>query len=92
MGGYCSASSAWRFEQGGDLSNGFGTWADVPHRGARVVVPGLGHDQLQRDALLEGTAQVWDLAGGAAPRALTGHDGWVTAVAVSADGRISGLI
>ena len=52
VGGYCSASSAWRFEQGGDFSDGFGTWADVPHRGARVAVPGLGHDQLQRDALL----------------------------------------
>ena len=52
VGRYCSASSAWRFEQGGDLSDGFGAWADVSHRGARVAVPGLGHDQLQRDALL----------------------------------------
>ena len=52
VGGYCSASSARRFEQGGDFSDGFGTWADVPHRGARVPVPGLGHDQLQRDVLL----------------------------------------
>src|SRR5215470_15066126 len=51
-GGWCLASSAWRFEQSGDLGNGFGTWADVPHRGARVAVPGLGHDQLQRDTLL----------------------------------------
>src|SRR5215472_18000706 len=51
-GGYWgSASPAWRFEQGGDLSDGFGAWADVPHRGARVAVPGLGHDQLQGDAL-----------------------------------------
>jgi hypothetical protein len=52
VGGYCSASSAWRFEQGGDFSDGFGTGANVPHRGARVAVPGLGHDQLQRDTLL----------------------------------------
>jgi hypothetical protein len=52
VGGYCSASPAWRFEQAGDLSDGFGTWADVPHRGARVAVPGLGHDQLQGDAFL----------------------------------------
>ena len=52
MGGYCLASPAWRFEQGGDLSDGFGAGADVPHRGARVAVPGLGHDQLQGDALL----------------------------------------
>jgi hypothetical protein len=52
VGRSCSASSAWRFEQAGDLSDGFGAWADVPHRGARVPVPGLGHDQLQRDTLL----------------------------------------
>ena len=31
--------------------------------------------------------RVWDLAGAAAPRVLTGHDGPVVAVAVSADGR-----
>jgi hypothetical protein len=42
-------------------------------------VPGqLSHD---------GTVRVWDLAGTAAPRVLTGHDGRATAVAVSADGR-----
>ena len=69
VGGYCSASPAWRFEQGGDLSDGFGTWADVPHRGARVAVPGLGHDQLQRDALLaevsrRGVAQLVQLPPG----------------------------
>jgi hypothetical protein len=52
LGGSCLASSAWRFEQSGDLSDSFGTWADVSHRGARVAVPGLGHDQLQGDALL----------------------------------------
>ena len=52
VGGYCLASPAWRFEQGGDLSDGFGAWTDVPHSGARVAVPGLGHDQLQGDALL----------------------------------------
>ncbi|MGH3189547.1 MAG: hypothetical protein ACRDPY_44945 [Streptosporangiaceae bacterium] len=40
------------FEQGGDLGDGFGAWADIPHRGPRVTVPGLGHDQLQGDALL----------------------------------------
>ena len=51
-GGCYSASPAWGFEQGGDLSDRFGTWTDVPHRGARVAVPGLGHDQLQGDALL----------------------------------------
>ena len=51
VGGYCSASPAWRFEQGGDLSDGFGTWTDVPHRAARVAMPGLGHDQLQGNAL-----------------------------------------
>ena len=33
------------------------------------------------------TVRVWDLAGTAAPRRLTGHDGEVRAVAVSADGR-----
>jgi WD40 repeat protein len=43
-------------------------------------VPGqLGHH--------DGTVRVWDLVGTAAPRVLTGHDGLVTAVAVSADGR-----
>jgi WD40 repeat protein len=31
--------------------------------------------------------RVWDLAGTAPPRVLTGHTGWVHAVAVSADGR-----
>jgi hypothetical protein len=50
VGGYCSASPAWRFEQDGDLSDGFGAGVDVPHRGARVAVPGFGYDQLQRDA------------------------------------------
>jgi hypothetical protein len=69
VGRYCSASSAWRFEQGGDLSDGFGAWADVPHRGARVAVPGLGHDQLQRDTLLaemggRGVAQLVQLPPG----------------------------
>ena len=33
------------------------------------------------------TVRVWDLAGAAAPRVLTGHHGEVSAVAVSADGR-----
>ena len=35
----------------------------------------------------DGTVRVWDLAGTAAPRVLTGHTGAVRAVAVSADGR-----
>ena len=35
----------------------------------------------------DGTVRVWDLAGDAAPRVLTGHAGPVNAVAVSADGR-----
>ena len=35
----------------------------------------------------DGTVRVWDLAGTAAPRVLTGHAGAVWAVAVSADGR-----
>ena len=46
----------------------------------RAAVSGGGDD---------GTVRVWDLAGTAAPRVLTGHDGWVSAVAVSADGRTS---
>ena len=33
--------------------------------------------------------RVWDLAGTAGPRVLTGHDGPVSALAVSADGRIA---
>jgi WD40 repeat protein len=42
-------------------------------------VPGqLGHDD---------TVRAWDLVGTAAPRVLTGYDGRVTAVAVSANGR-----
>jgi hypothetical protein len=69
VGGCCSASPAWGFGQGGDLSDGFGAWADVPHRGARVAVPGLGHDQLQRDALFaevggRGVAQLVQLPPG----------------------------
>ena len=35
----------------------------------------------------DGMVRVWDLAGAAAPRELTGHDGEVEAVAVSGDGR-----
>jgi WD40 repeat protein len=35
----------------------------------------------------DGMVRVWDLAGTAAPRALTGHAGPVYAVAVSMDGR-----
>ena len=38
-------------------------------------------------AASDGTVRVWDLAGTAAPRVLTGHAGEVDAVAVSADGR-----
>ena len=67
VGRYCSASSAWRFEQAGNFSDGFGTWADASHRGARVAVPGLGDDQLQRDALFaemggRGVAQLGAIA------------------------------
>jgi hypothetical protein len=36
VGRYCSTSSAWRLEQGGDFSDGFGTWADV-----RIAVRGF---------------------------------------------------
>jgi hypothetical protein len=52
VGGYCLASSAWRFEQGGDFSDGFGAWAPyrIAVRGLRCR--GFGHDQLQGDALL----------------------------------------
>jgi WD40 repeat protein len=35
----------------------------------------------------DGTVRVWDLAGTAAPRVLTGHDGQVRGVAVTADGQ-----
>jgi hypothetical protein len=31
--------AAGRSGQAGNLSDGFGTWADVPHRGAQVAVP-----------------------------------------------------
>ena len=35
----------------------------------------------------DGTVRVWDLDTGAPLHTLTGHGGWVHAVAVSADGR-----
>ena len=74
---------------------GCGTWPGPPRRGCspattagvhavavsadgRTAVSGGGDD---------GTVRVWDLAGTAAPRVLTGHDGGVSGVAVSADGR-----
>jgi WD40 repeat protein len=46
----------------------------------RMAVSGGGGD---------GAVRVWDLAQAAAPRVLTGHDGWVRAVAVSAGGRMA---
>jgi hypothetical protein len=33
----------------GDLGDGFAAGFDVAHGGAEVLVPGLGHDELERD-------------------------------------------
>jgi hypothetical protein len=41
-----------RVQQLGDLGDSGGARVDVAHRGARRSVPGLGHDQLQRDLFL----------------------------------------
>jgi len=40
-----------RAEQAGDLGYGRGAGLDVAHGRARGFVPGLGHDQLERDLL-----------------------------------------
>ena len=36
-------------EDPGDLGDGLGAWAGVAHGGTRVLVAGLGHDELERD-------------------------------------------
>ena len=36
-------------EDAGDLGDGFAAGFDVAHGGAGVLVPGLGHDELERD-------------------------------------------
>lgn len=36
-------------EDPGDLGGGLGAWAGVAHGGTRVLVAGLGHDELERD-------------------------------------------
>ena len=73
---------------------GCGTWPGPPRRGcspattARCTAVAVSADG--RTAVSgggDGTVRVWDLAGTAAPRVLTGHDGAVRGVAVSADGR-----
>ena len=73
---------------------GCGTWPGPPRRGcspattARCTGWRSARTGGPRSAAAsDGTVRVWDLAGTAAPRVLTGHDGPVSAVAVSADGR-----
>ena len=75
---------------------GCGTWTGTAapraaHRPRRRGAGGGGQrgraDRGQRRR--RRTVRVWDLAGTAAPRVLTGH-GWVAGVAVSADGRTRG--
>jgi len=44
-----SVGPAGQAEERGDLPDGFTSGFDVPHGGARVLVPGLGHDEFQRD-------------------------------------------
>ena len=58
-------------------SAGMAIASRLHHAAGRTAVSGGGY----------GTVRVWDLAGTAAPRILTGHDGQVVGVAVSADGR-----
>ena len=41
--------AAGRAEEAGDLGDGFAAGFDVAHGGAGVLVPGLGHDELERD-------------------------------------------
>ena len=73
---------------------GCGTWPGPPRRGCSPATTARCHAVAVsadgRTAVSggdDGTVRVWDLAGTAAPRVLTGHDRWVRAVAVSADGR-----
>src|SRR5208282_188090 len=47
-----SVGAPRRAEQAGDFGDGLVAGLDVPHDGARGLVPGLGHDQLQRDLLV----------------------------------------
>ena len=42
-------------EDASDLGDGFAAGFDVAHGGAEVLVPGLGHDELERDS---GVAEV----------------------------------
>jgi len=41
--------AAGRAEDAGDPGDGFAAGFDVAHGGAGVLVPGLGHDELERD-------------------------------------------
>jgi hypothetical protein len=36
-------------EDAGDLGDGFAAGFDAAHGGAEILVPGLGHDELERD-------------------------------------------
>ena len=47
-----SVAAPGRAEQAGDLRYGRVAGFDVAHGGARGLVPGLGHDQLERDLLV----------------------------------------
>src|SRR6202021_322816 len=47
-----SVAASGRAEQAGDLGDSLVAGLDVAHDGARGLVPGLGHDQLQRDLLV----------------------------------------
>ena len=47
-----SVAAPGRAEQAGDLGDSLVAGLDVAHDGARGLVPGLGHDQLQRDLLV----------------------------------------
>src|SRR5271165_2895256 len=65
---------------------GCGTWPGPPRRGyspatwvTAVAVSTDGRTAVSGGGYGNGTVRVWDLAGTAAPRILTGHDGWVYA-------------
>src|SRR5450755_2891122 len=47
-----SVAAPGRGEQAGDLCHGRVAGPDVTHDGARGLVAGLGHDQLERDLLV----------------------------------------